>query len=308
MKKIILILIIFLVTGCTSYTELNDLSIVNTLGIDYQDNYNLYLSTNNKTLTASNKTIEESFNDIYLSSNKQVYLSHINLLILTKEAINYNLKEIINNFLKNNYYRNNFYVIIMNRSDMLNFFNNEYTSDDITGLININYKETSTVYPIDFEEFIKELLVDNNYYLPNIGISKNKLTINGYTLIKDNKVYKDLSIKESIILNILTNHFNALTINNINIYEGNTSIKVNKSNITYNINLTTDTKDINPLKKEINNFLTKYKQDYDILKTNNLIRKYNYNYYVNNNKDLIKKITYNIKIKNTQKENYVKVR
>ncbi len=39
MKKIILLLFsILLLTGCSSYTELNDLGIVNLLGIDYKDN------------------------------------------------------------------------------------------------------------------------------------------------------------------------------------------------------------------------------------------------------------------------------
>ena len=46
MKKIwILLIIIPLITGCSSYTELNDLGIVSLLGIDYQNNkYQVYVT------------------------------------------------------------------------------------------------------------------------------------------------------------------------------------------------------------------------------------------------------------------------
>ena len=38
MKKIILLLIILLLSGCSDYKELNNLAIANTIGIDKKDN------------------------------------------------------------------------------------------------------------------------------------------------------------------------------------------------------------------------------------------------------------------------------
>ena len=46
MKKILILLITTLfLTGCTSYIELNDLAVINAIGIEYKNNtYNFYAS------------------------------------------------------------------------------------------------------------------------------------------------------------------------------------------------------------------------------------------------------------------------
>ena len=114
MKKYLFLLsIILLFTGCSSYTELNELSIVDTLGIDYIDNkYYLVMNViegklNDKdleeeftTYQTSGDTLEECFHEIYLQSPKRLYLSHIDLLVLTDNSINNKFMEIIHNFPK----------------------------------------------------------------------------------------------------------------------------------------------------------------------------------------------------------------
>ena len=47
MKKIILILFcLFMVTGCFDYRELNDINIINSIGVDYiDDEYVVYFET-----------------------------------------------------------------------------------------------------------------------------------------------------------------------------------------------------------------------------------------------------------------------
>lgn len=317
MKKIIfLITIIFLFTGCKSYTELNDLSIVNTLGIDFKDNkYILKLTTietdqdNNKIIniySSNRNTLEDSYQDIYLSLNKKLYLSHINLLILTSDAINNNLNEILNDFLKNNEYRNNFYVVLMDNTSINNFFNKEYNynSKDITKLIDVNIKETGITYKKELESFIKDILIDKNSYLPTISLKDNKTILNGFTLIKDNKVYKELSNKDSIILNILNNNLNKTYIDNMYIYENKTSIKLKDNNIIFNLNMTTSNNNIDLLKNDLLEFINKYKDNnYDILKVKEIFKKNNYNYY---KKGIdLKNINFIINIKNKIKEDYI---
>ena len=46
MKKILIILpLLFIITGCNSYIELNELGIINIIGIEkYNNNYKLYTS------------------------------------------------------------------------------------------------------------------------------------------------------------------------------------------------------------------------------------------------------------------------
>ena len=315
-KKIIFLIVVLLLnTGCTSYTELNDLSIVNTLGIDYKDNkYIITLSIiekdndtdNIKVYTANNKNINKAINNIYLSSNKKLYLSHLDLLILTKDSIDYKINDIISYFLKNNEYRNNFQVIIMEKNDMNKFFINKNKSDEINNLIDINSKETAITYKKELESFFKDILIDNNSYLPTVTY-KNNLELNGYTLITNKKINKQLSNKESIMFNILNKHKGHAYINNINIYNSDIRIKTKKNIINYKIYLTTDTsnkKDIKKLENDFTTFLDNYRYQ-DILKIKDLIKKNNYKYY-KTNPDLLKKIKFKVKIINKKKNNYIK--
>ena len=45
-KYLVLLFPFFILTGCTSYTELNELGIVSLLGIDYQyQKYHIYINS-----------------------------------------------------------------------------------------------------------------------------------------------------------------------------------------------------------------------------------------------------------------------
>ena len=319
MKKIIfLVIILFSLTGCTSYTELNDLSIVNTLGIDYQDNkYYLTLSVieddleNDKSIayfSSSEEDLNEAIKDIYLITNKKLYLSHIDLLILTPNSINNKLNEILDNFLKNNEYRNNFQVVLMNDNDLYTFFEKGLDSQAINSLIDINSIETSITSKKELEIFLKEILIDNNSYLPTISFLDDKLELNGYTLIKDKTVYKELSKDDSIVLNILSKKANKAYIEDITIYENDIRITSNKNKIKFEIYITSDTDDeqkVENLKKAFYNFIEEYQKiKYDILKLKELIRKNDYSYY-KRHKDLLTNLKFDVKIINKKQNNFI---
>lgn len=85
-KLLTIFFLLLLCTGCHSYTELNDLSIVSVIGIDYQNSeYQLVVnvidgSLDDKeiekeitTLECKQSSLEEAFHDIYLKSNKKLY-------------------------------------------------------------------------------------------------------------------------------------------------------------------------------------------------------------------------------------------
>ena len=320
-KLIILTIVIFLLTGCTSYTELNDLSIVNTLGINYQDGkYELTVSVvegkiddqeleKEITILHSKKTtLEEAFQDIYLTSSKKIYLSHIDLLILSENAINYKLKEIIRNFLENNEYRNNFNVILLKDSTINDFFNQKILAEDINNLLKTNEQETSMTKIKDLETIMKELLIDTNSYLPTIRIKEEKIVLSGFTLIKNYKTFEELTLNDSILLNLLTNNTNKTYINNITIFENITTIRTNKNKINITLNMVINNKDNqnkNSLIKDIETFIKKYHQkNYDILKLNETIRKNNYSYWKKTN-NLLNKLEIKITIKEKINENYL---
>ena len=319
-KIIFLILLVFLSSGCSSYTELNDLSIVNTLAIDYKDNkYELTLQiiegiNNNDsiekeitTLSSNEKSLDESFNKLYINSKKKLYLSHIDLLILTEEAINNNLIEITTNFLENNEYRNNFNVVLLKDIPLKEFMENKVLAEDINNLVKTNQKETSITRTKDFEEMIKDLLINGNTYLPTISYHNNELSLKGYTLINNYKIYEELSYKDSILLNLLSNQVMRAYLNGNNIYDNQTIITTKNNNISFKFLTTIDEdKDfINQTKIDLENFLKKYQEkNYDILKLTEKVRKNNYSYY-KNTPDLLEKLTFNFTFILKEKENYL---
>lgn len=319
-KIIFLILLVFLSSGCSSYTELNDLSIVNTLAIDYKDNkYELILQiiegiNNNDsiekeitTLSSNENSLDESFNKLYINSKKKLYLSHIDLLILTEEAINNNLIEITTNFLENNEYRNNFNVVLLKDIPLKEFMENKVLAEDINNLVKTNQKETSITRTKDFEEMIKDLLINGNTYLPTISYHNNELSLKGYTLINNYKIYEELSYKDSILLNLLSNQVMRAYLNGNNIYDNQTIITTKNNNISFKFLTTIDEdKDfINQTKIDLENFLKKYQEkNYDILKLTEKVRKNNYSYY-KNTPDLLEKLTFNFTFILKEKENYL---
>lgn len=321
MKKIILLFsLIFIFTGCSSYTELNELNIVDTLGIDYVDNkYYLFMNVVDGSLEndeieekfityqTNGDTLEECFHEIYLQSPKRLYLSHIDLLILTDDAINNKFKDIINNFLKNNEYRNNFSVVLLKDIDLDAFMKKQIPAKNVNNLIKTNHKETGITKQQDLESMMKELLIDNNTYLPTIQFINDEVVIDGFTLIKNYHVFEQLSELESIIFNLLQNEITKTYIKNNNILENQTIITTKKNNITFRLVTTimedNDFKKV--LKDDILAFLYKYQnKDYDILKLCEKIRRNDYNYY-KKTYNLLPKLTYNIIFNTTEKENYL---
>lgn len=319
-KLLIMTVLIFLATGCSSYTELNNLSIVNTLGIDYKDGKyyltmnviegNLDDSTIEKELTtykSSNSSLNEAFNDIYINSNKRLYLSHIDLLILTEDAINNNFKQILNNFLENNEYRNNFNVILIKDISLEEFMNLKIEAEEINQLLKTNEQETAMSSLKDLETIMKELLIDGNTYLPTISHKDNDIVLKGYTLLKNYKVFEELTLDESIILNLLSNKVHKSYLNGSNIFDNQTLLttKKNKINFKFLITISSNNKFENKTKQDIENFLIKYqKKDYDILKLVEEVRKKDYSYYKKTN-NILSKLSFDITFEIKIKENYI---
>jgi len=322
MKKILIILLlILLTTGCTSYTELNDLGIVSILGIDYNDNkYEIYvgmiegeqddgtLDKQYKTYSSKGTTLDEAFQNIYIQSSKKVYLSHIDLLIVTENTINYCLKDIINNFLNNNEYRNNFNMVIT--KDLKEILENNIPADEINKLITINQQESGTTSSIDFETFLKNILIDKNSYLPYIDMI-NEETIKATTikLIKDYKIFDTLSEDQTILFNLLNNKIKKAKYHNIHIYENEILFQYRKNEIIIKVQSTIDKNKEEyqtTLKKELKELIIYYlEKDYDLIKLKHKLYQNNYRYYKTHQNDILKHIKLNIIIKINIKNNYL---
>lgn len=321
MKKLwlLLIMIPFFITGCSSYTELNDLGIVSLLGIDYQNNkYQVYvtiiegkqddgmLEKEQTYFHAEANTLEESFQKITLQSDKKVYLSHVDCLLITENLIHYQLKDTLFNFLNNNEARNNFNIVFVKENLSL-YFKQQVTAEEINKLIEINQNQSGTITEMDFESFLKNLLIDSNSMIPTISYRDDHLEVEGFTLIKDFQVFDSLTSEESFIVNLLSNKVTHAIWKDATVYESEAIIKTNKNKVTIMIRITTDQPDKieKELKEESKSLLLYYQEkNYDLLKLQNKIKQNDYSYY-KKTKDLLKKIEFNIKIDTKEKNNYI---
>ena len=272
MKKIIILIIILLLTGCNSYIELNDLGIIQIIGLEkIDDNYKLTTSIIEKVdedtnpiisiYTIEGNTIPELFNKLSLSLNKKIYLSHLDTLIINDSIKTNELENIINFFLNNNESRNDFLIITTN--DIYNVINNT-KSENITDLVKLNEKENSQSIYTTMYDLINNYYNKKPIYLTNIKY-QDKLFINGITKIEHNK-HIQIDEDKSIIINYLLNNINTYKINfrcdnnkflYLNILSSNTNYLNNKLLITNEIKVITNDCNLNKdkINKTINNYL-----------------------------------------------------
>ena len=272
MKKIIILIIILLLTGCNSYIELNDLGIIQIIGLEkIDDNYKLTTSIIEKVdedtnpiisiYTIEGNTIPELFNKLSLSLNKKIYLSHLDTLIINDSIKTNELENIINFFLNNNESRNDFLIITTN--DIYNVINNT-KSENITDLVKLNEKENSQSIYTTMYDLINNYYNKEPIYLTNIKF-QDKLFINGITKIEHNK-HIQIDEDKSIIINYLLNNINTYKINfrcdnnkflYLNILSSNTNYLNNKLLITNEIKVITNDCNLNKdkINKTINNYL-----------------------------------------------------
>ena len=108
MKKII-ILMIFLLTGCYNYQELSDLAIVKGAAIDIEnEEYILSYSINSKNekseeiiLKGRGKTISDAISDMNLTSPKELYIGHMLVLIISEDVAKIGINKVTDYFFRN---------------------------------------------------------------------------------------------------------------------------------------------------------------------------------------------------------------
>ena len=157
MKKILLLITILLLTGCTKYNDLNELAIIKSIGISHNNEYTLYaqvieeIDKDNipkmKVIETSDKDIEKIFNNIKKLVNKEIYFSHIDLIILDFNLQENDYRELINYFLEHNEFRNDYYCILSKDIKKV-LHNSKY--DEIEELLTTN-KESKNIIKITFE-------------------------------------------------------------------------------------------------------------------------------------------------------------
>lgn len=265
MKKIlIIILTLLLCTGCFDYKEINDLAIINAIGVDYEDDeYVITLEILNDqidkdsskitsyTKVGHGKNLTSAIENAADKLSKQLIFNHIKLMILSKSIIEEKFENIIDLFLRNTYFRENFYVISATKNKpetLLNHTTNEapIASTAITDTLeSIRYSSNTNVLK-KFDEMVEEVItygIDTCF--SNITLKDNEFIVDGMSIFNNYSYKSNLSNEYVKIYNLLTDNFDrpTYTINYdnlsfttaINNGKINTEIKSGTINVTGNL-------------------------------------------------------------------------
>ncbi len=211
MKKLILLIILTIfLTGCDSYIELNDLVVINAIGIE-KDNelYKIYISlveTKNKEnitkiIEDKGSSINQILDNLSLTLNKKIYLSHLELLVVNNTIKDKEWQEIVNFFLNNNETREDYLVAYSN--DLKKALETK-EFNYINELIENNFHETSKTIKTSMFDVIKNLYDKEKIYLPYLEVLEN-LKLNGLKVYEDN-TWKDIKEDKVIYLNYYLNN------------------------------------------------------------------------------------------------------
>lgn len=190
-KLIISIFIIFTLTGCYDYREINDLAIVGATEINkIDDTYQVTVQAINpqapdKTTnpqapfviyTGTGKTIQEAYRSITLTSSRFLYSNHLQLLIINEKVAKEDISSIIDYYVRNPGIRTEFYILIGKDDNILSITTpiDEIPSASIKESIENNYKYYGVTSRVTFSEFVDMNLNPNlEIVLPSIELTKD---------------------------------------------------------------------------------------------------------------------------------------
>lgn len=225
MKKIlILFTIIFLLCGCYDYIEIEDLLIISGMIIDYKDNQYEITSqiietekeTTVKVYTTTCDSIDKCIYQISKLSNKDIFISHLKILILTESTIK-NKKDFYDYFLRDTKSKMNFYIYYVEdnyKDEILNIYkNNNGSALYIKDLMSFNNKIFSSSTPISFLDYMEMKLEYGIVPIyPNLIVKENngeKVIYLENIVVFDNNFNKIiLNDQEGIFYNIIKNKAN----------------------------------------------------------------------------------------------------
>ena len=224
-KIFVLIIILISITGCnTNYMSLNDMAIVSSIIIDKKDDkYITHIEiykeekSENKSkkesyiIKSEGKHIKDALDNASLLVGKNLYMVHINAIIVSRDAIDNNIEIIFNYLSRRIQLNSNYYILVTD--DVEKILKSKDEDNPILGEKIKNLTEFSSnngaIYKYDFLEKL------NNYLNPRIDVVLNKinvvdknLKINEAYFFDDNKIVGTLNQKEVILTSLFKNDNN----------------------------------------------------------------------------------------------------
>lgn len=249
-KFIFLIPLIFFLTGCYNYRELNDLAIISGVSINKNnDNFNITVEVVNPKkeqdtssgkepdyviYEGTGKSMQEAFRNIVKESPQKLYGAQIDLLIIDEKTSKEGLDEILDFFARDPEVRSEFYVVISKNDEALkvisplvnlsskNIINSLESTNTYMGIVNlVTYHELLSNYINPYIEIAlpsiemigNEEVGENTENIETTTSSANNI-ISNMTIFKNNKMLNYLTKEESIGYNIIKGNTKTVLIRN----------------------------------------------------------------------------------------------
>ena len=270
MKKLITLFgCLILCSACFNYIEINDLVLINGIGIDYKDgkfHVSVEALYQNKENSDSNfewgqvsevmaDSLSDAFNRLSLKLQKNPYYAHLKILIISEEIARNHFNDLIDYYLRNNDIRNIFSLVVsddISPKELLSSSSKYYpvVSERLRELLENNKYKNYIVYNLYFKDIASNYLTNNkDIVLTMIGL-ENKNPIISKLLVFSNKSsvgYLDknkattLSIINNSKPNVLIKHeCNDNKYITINIYKSKNKFGIYKNSFNINAELSAE--------------------------------------------------------------------
>lgn len=250
MKKILVVIsMVLLLSGCYDYRELNDMSIVTGIGIDYKDNkYIVSLEvtksvkdgSSNETETVvyngENKILADAFLEAKNSSDKYVYMEHVNVLLISKELSKNGIGDVIDYIVRETSINSNYYIVIVDEPESV--FEIKQENDSMSNVITntINYYLDNTSF--DDLDIMSSYMINKkeDIAVPIISTEDKKVKFNSVAYFNGDKYVGEIDSKLYAMLRLNSNNVNfSKNGNTISLYKTSVEYEVNKDKITIKV-------------------------------------------------------------------------
>ena len=202
MKKIIICLIVLLLfLGYTPYDELNNLAVVDTLGLDFTDNkYTLYLNVindDNKVYTITGNSLGEVFLKARNIDNKKTYYKHLEVAVFNTNT----LDDTTIKFFKDEFTSID-YLVFATEDKLSDLFSHYHKRRDYKSFIKKEKEMSGSIINTTFKELLSsnrdnikdgfiplisynESLISKGIFIPSKSISLDKEVARASFLLND---------------------------------------------------------------------------------------------------------------------------
>lgn len=270
MKKrfILLLMSIFLLSGCWDRRELNELAITMAIGIDEVDDkyvvsaqivipieVSILGSKGSAPVTlmkAEGKTVFEAMRRLALETPREIYAGHLRVVVISDSVAEKGLNEILDFFSRNWEVRSDYYILIakdIKAEEILNVITpiENLPANNLFNKVDVSSDYWSTTRGVTLDDLINDIKAEGKEAVvtgieiigdPEIGSSKQNtenitpqttLRLTHLGVFKNDKFVGWLTEKESIGYNKITNQVKSWVVNISCPEGGTTAIRLEKS-------------------------------------------------------------------------------